>query len=371
MSDKQCTRQKPRTQAAVRNIGARLQTREAYRAILRLIHSDSLEVGDLLPKQSDLLTRLGMCQGTVSAAMRWLVADGIVERRKCTGTTVRSLRPANPGRLIWSVGIAMPDVYETPFFPTLTHFLHKHLALSGCANRVYIVGPNAVPADEVDVRRAADFTGLEEDLEAGLLDAIITPTRLATSEVPVCAAAGPEWAELGVIIDHAAMIRAACELLLKRGCSRLGLLVYEIANSSHHASCDVFSSVLKAGGLDVHPQDLIYTRPGLASGREVADQLLSRSADERPDGLVILDDVAAQGFSVRVREVNHYAPQLAVQTNRQAPLAFPLPAYHFEVDVEELARRAVEKTVQRLLKPDSYDGVEIVMPELNTAIPFQ
>lgn len=354
---------------AVRNLGVRQQTREAYRAILRLIHARSLQPGDLLPRQSDLLPQLGLCQGTVSAAMRWLVEDGVVTRRKCAGTTVSNLKPLNAGRLIWSVGIVMPDVYETPFFPTLTHFLHKYLALEGCANRVYIIASDALPADAVEVRRADEFTGLDEDLEAGMLDAVITPTRLVLSEVPVCSAAGPEWAEFGVTIDQAAMVRDACRLLLGGGCRRLALLASESATSAPSTCRDVFCSELKKNSFAVRPQNVIGSPPGLASGREVADRLLSRSSDERPDGLVVLDDVTAQGVSVRIREAGDYAPQMAVQTNRQAPLAFPLPALHFEVDVEGLARRAVEKTVAALLNPALPKTLERQVPELKSALP--
>ncbi len=369
MAKQPTARRRPKAKMAGRDLGTRQQTRAAYRAILRLIQVDALQPGDLLPKQSDLLDQLGMCQGTISAAMRWLVEDGVVTRRKCAGTVLRSRLPSNPTRLVWSVGIVMPDAYETPFFPTLTHFLHKHLALNGCADRVYIISPSAPAYDTVKTRQASDFNGLAEDIDAGMLDALVTPTRLVAPELPTCAAAGPEWATFGVVIDHAEMVRQACRTLLAGGARHLALLTSDEPTANHRVCRDAFAAELGATGHPLGPADCLVVTPGLAAGRQVADCLLARPALERPDATIILDDVTAQGLSVHLREAGDYRPLLAVQTNRQAPLAFALPVLHFEVDVEELARRAVAKTVAALLNPTLPKTLDWQRPELADTSP--
>lgn len=340
----------PQTEVG-RDVGARRRTRHAYREILRLIHSRHLQPGELLPRQSDLLGELGMCQGTLSAAMGWLVEDGVLRRRKCAGTTVVRLLPDNPRRLIWSVGIVMPDVYETPFFPTLTHFLHKHLALNGCADRVYILSPHAAPTDRVTKRVPADFSGLEEDMAGGILDALITPTRLTALDIPVCAAAGPETARFGVLLDQAALVRQACAVLWARGKRRLAVAVtlHEEPGYAHY--WEGFAAAMTEHGLTVSEADRFVVGSGLESGRRLAERLLALPAGRRPDGLVVLDDIAAQGLTVHLQGAGSYRPALAVQTNRQAPVAFAWPVSHFEFDVERLAEKAVHKTLALLLNP--------------------
>ena len=65
----------------------------------------------------------------------------------------------------------------------------------------------------------------------------------------------------------------------------------------------------------------------------------------------------------------NYCPQIVVQTNLQAPLAFALPVIHYEVNVEDLARRGASMLIARLRNPQTKPRREWLYPELHTDTP--
>jgi len=76
------------------------------------------------------------------------------------------------------------------------------------------------------------------------------------------------------------------------------------------------------------------------------------------------------GFQERLAEAGRWRPRLMVQTNRQTPFAYPLPVERFEVDVDDLARRAVALTLDRMLSGSGSPHQEWVQPRLATHQPF-
>jgi DNA-binding LacI/PurR family transcriptional regulator len=106
---------------------------------------------------------------------------------------------------------------------------------------------------------------------------------------------------------------------------------------------------------------------GPVGGWRVAEQLLDMPEEKRPDGLIVIDDRIATGLTAALATADgDYRPEMVVQTNRQSPLAFALPVVHFEVDVDELARRAVRNLMQRLLNPKLPFKVDWIYPKMRT-----
>ena len=327
---------------------------EAYRRVLRYIHQTKAGPGARLPPQGQLVRKLKVCAETLDAAMKLLVADGVVKRRQKAGTFVQSPYPLRPMRTIWNVASVMSPITRSYFGAVAGHYINKHASLQGIASRSYMLSPFAAHGAEVDQRAASDFTGLQEDLSENLLDAIITTTRLVCPKVPVCSAAAWKSATFGVFINHEHFVRGAIDVLLDHGCRRL-----HYVSPFDERTDPALKAFIEMAGVDVRKSGIGFenVRCNGASSSDYAErmlvrELLARHERARPDGLIVQDDITAQIISTLLANTN-YRPAFVVETNRQIPLSFAIPSISFAVDLEEMARLAVEILVNKLLSPRS------------------
>jgi hypothetical protein len=333
------------------------QTRKACQAILRFVRQRRLGVGDRLPAQDELCRELGVCFNTLIAAMGALVAAGFVARKTRTGTVIRSLCPETSDLRIWRVGIALLHEEEGTFVLMLQHHLRRQLAAAGCLDQTYFIAENVVPAAVAD-RRLADFPGLEEDVETGMLDAVITPTRLWSDRIPVCSVPGHDRARRGVTFDQKRWVEDAFAEFLRRGVRRIALVHRSPPPTDFAAPWLAYTDCAIRNGV---PPDYVTNIRGFDGGIQACEGLIARPAEARPDALIITNDHVAQGFACRLRlGAGEYQPLVAAQTNRQAPLNFPSPVIRYELDIEVLARRAVAYLLDWLLEP----GLERAMEQL-------
>lgn len=337
----------------------RYQALNAYRKILRWIHERGLVVGDRLPPQSDLIRQLCSCHGTLSEAMRWLVADGVLTRRQRFGTVVTALFPLNPLRRVWTVGIVTPSFQASPFFSVLAHSLHRQLAMRNCTDRTYMLSPRSLPGEEVDSRGAADFTGLAEDISGEFIDGVVTATRLVNRQIPVCGIAGWETPDFGIVIDESAFVRSGANELVQQGGTRLALVTTHAMSAGYSRlveGCNTVRKELPHCRLDYLAG--IASSGGIRGGFQAAEQLLRLPAGKRPEGLLVPDDMVAQGLTFRLREAGGYAPLVAVQTHLQTPSVFSLPIISLEIDLEFMAQRAVDLLLARMINPRCVPEIE-------------
>jgi len=340
-----------------RHISRKPSTLEAYRRILRMIREMGATEGVRLPVQSELTARLKVCAATLDAAMKWLIADGVVTRKQRSGTFVVRPYPIHAKRPIWRAGLVMPPITRSYFGAIITHYLHKHINAFGISDRVYMLSPTAEHSAEVLQRSASAFTGLDDDIEAGLLDIIATSTRLVTSKVPICGVVSWERTEFGVGIGYAQFVREAANALVRKGCRNiLYVLPYDPVEwhfPSQQAALAQMGAELAARGLKFRATVRTASEGGgFVLERRFAEDLLLLPDAERPDGLIIQDDVTAQAIASMLVTTD-YRPALAVQTNLQMPVPFALPTLPFAIDLEKIARCAAELMVERLLDPSS------------------
>lgn len=342
----------------------RHQALATYRKILCLIHQNDLSVGDRLPPQAELLDILKGCQGTISEAMKWLVKDGVLTRRQRSGTFITSLMPLNPLRRIWTVGIVTPSLQASPFYSILAHCLHRQLSLRNCTDRTYMLSPSAPHGEEVDNRGLGDFSGLSEDVEAGLVDGVVTATRLVSDLIPVCGVAGWATPDFGVIIDEKDFVLSAARILVARGVSHIGIVTKCRLSSEYSNLVEGYKvASRKWPECRFEPESLHVGGNGIPGGMQVADELLRRPASARPAGLILPDDMMAQGLTYRLREAaGNYRPLCAVQTRLQTPSLFSLPIISLQVDVEDLATRAADLLVKKMINPRFRAGIEMCAP---------
>lgn len=346
---------------------SRRRVRDASKAILRYIVENDLGVGDRLPEQQQLRVELGFSNDTISPAMSMFSRLGFLKRKRGTGTVI--VDPTAVPMDLWNV--AMPVFnsrvfLEVPFFAQLVQFLQVHLRETGYRCMVYPSG-----RDNAESHGLQDFPGMQATAAHDGIDALLSPILLHPEVLdwaderglPVCHVGPWEGSANGVIIDQEQMVIDAAKALYEAGARHLGL----VGNGPlHDAQMPMrgFQTVMPAlpGATAVSP---LSGGQGVSGGEVVAEKLLAMPLDSRPDGLVIVDDRVAMGLCAVLRRAGDYRPKLAVQVNRQAPLAFGLPIMAFEVDIEQLAHAAVELIGEQLLNPARKGEVRLLPPRFS------
>ncbi|MFP4029288.1 MAG: GntR family transcriptional regulator [Candidatus Brocadiia bacterium] len=349
-------------------LGPSSRVAEAYKKLLRYIHVHKLTPGDHLPPQEELRNELGYSHHTLSKAMGMLTDAGVVSRKPKVGTIVQNPEAVLKG--VWTVGlITQPqEVLEVPFFAFLSNLLQSQLIRMGCRVHMY---PNI---DGSGSDRLEHFPGLPEEVAAERLDGVMATvqlqrnaTRSITDNDIVLVHVGPgEKSENAVCIDQRAMVKKAADLFISGGCRQLAVVSNFGEGSGEIGFWRGFQEALDESPEHQSDGESLHEGNGPESGTEVARKILERPASERPDGLIVVDDRIAMGLTVELSKTEDYRPRIAVQANREVPLAFPIPVTRFYVNIEEMARLGAQKMVRQLRDPSEPDGVTWLEPQILT-----
>lgn len=325
-------------------MSGRKKVLKAYRLILSWLHQKQLQPGDRLPAQIQLGQELGLCQGTLGGAMQLLVEDKVLKRRQKAGTVVLHLFPQNPHRRIWTAGIVMPEFGPSGYVAALTMQLHRELAARNFSDRTYFISPQSLPASEVDVRQPGDFLGLETDLEEGMVDALITSTRLSCDLIPCVYTENEVQAKLLVRRDENYFHENSVRELHLRGVRRIFLV------GGTRAELGVVEQT--AGQLSRAIQIDSISMPSLSEWavEAAAVEYLKRSRGKEHCGVILRDDLMAAIFARKVAEAGGTAPYLCLLTYRGSFLSYPLPTLKFVIDLQGVSAAAVDLIVGRLLQ---------------------
>lgn len=353
----------------------RPQTASVARDLKRLIHSVGLRSGDRLPTQEQLRETHGFHNNTLNAAMDILMKCGVLTRKRKVGTVVAD--PHSPVPSLWRVGVTVvPAASEQTYYAQLLHFMQVHLQAAGAEISLFMQqtqmpDPHTSPA-------LSDFNQLPEACAGGSLDGLLLSERISgenwgkwhKQRLELTHAGAWEDAPAGVVIDQRPMVEDAVARLASAGCRRLGIVSMYGPQPGFCWFWDSFRTAVNASGLGESNIVSLHGGDGLHGGWRVAQHLLEMPSRMRPDGLIVIDDRIASGLTAVLAGANgEYRPRIAVQTNRQAPLAYALPVIHYEVDVDELARRAVANLMARLLNPATELQREYLSPKLRSRTP--
>lgn len=350
-----------------RGLAARPQVAVLTRSLVRLIRERGIEPGGKVPSQAEILKSFGANNNTLNGAMSVLSSCGVLSRKDRSGTVVENPDAVIPG--LWRVGIVLN--IDRGFYSQMLVYLHTALNAVGAATTIYI---RKSDREKKSHAVFADFDGLNDAIDDGCLDGIVTQSSIGgnwsspeRSHVAIEHAGAWEQTPSGAVIDMAHTVETAYGHLISRECRNIGLvsstvhksdsprLFDRIAKTRREAECDQlrFSTWTQ----DVNNENYHET------GQVIATQLLALSPDKRPDGLMVLNDnIAAVLTAVFVN--TPYRPKMVVQTNRQVPIMFPMPMTACEVDVEELAKIAVRRTLARMCNPSLPMLVEWCRPRL-------
>ncbi|MCX5661602.1 MAG: substrate-binding domain-containing protein [Planctomycetota bacterium] len=340
----------------------REQTWRAYKRLLQFMHGRSMKPGDKMPAQAELRRLLGLNNSTLSGAMRRLVSQGVVSRKRRVGTVVANI--ADAPAVAWSVGVAtFPAPAHGPdsFFAELAIRIQTALARARCRCISYMLFRRMSP------HPFTEFFGLAEDIADSNLDGLICLTPLRLSDwrsavrrgIAICHTPHWEEATCGVLIDQGSLVEQAIPQLMARGCKSIALVTFGRADVTSPRAFHAFRRAAAAAGIPESRAQLITaTDWSSEGGRLLATELRSRPEKQRPQGLIVLDDYTALGLTQALQVSGDYHPRIALQANHQLPLIFPRPVLRFETDVEELATHSVDMLLRRMQNPTRPEQVE-------------
>ncbi len=331
------------------------RTEFAKQAIIRYIWDKNLQEGDRIPAQSALCRLLNAGSATIDRAVKSLVNDGVLEARKRTGVFVRMEKPE--GYLGRSVGV-IGQVRNVPriFNWTLANALQTALQARGC---LCVMFPFRDRYHSMPV--VSDFLGLETALSQRTVHGLISISdfngeklipALEKFGLPVCFGGPPSANVSGVFIDTPGFMLRGLDELRSAGCRKPWILIGPgpVRNFSI-PRVERYLAEWDGGRLSV--EEVYREGYALDAGQEFARTAMSLPPEERPDGVVLCDDIIAQGFFSELVRLQYphltYLPQLVCLRNKESQIDFPARFIsNYEVNPRLIADLLVEQLLKHL-----------------------
>jgi DNA-binding LacI/PurR family transcriptional regulator len=174
----------------------------------------------------------------------------------------------------------------------------------------------------------------------------------ARRHFPVIHLGASERIPCSVFVDQGLFVREAFEHLHQDGARRIAIVSNSKPIPGFQHFWQSFQRVSRKYGYHVkQAKNLFYDGNGPRSGMIIAKKLLSMPASEQPDGIIVCDDLVATGLVPVLAADPRYRPNIAVLTNKHAPVVFPIPVYHYELDGLKMAEVLRDMVVDRLYAP--------------------
>lgn len=323
------------------------------------------EPGDRLPPDPEQAERLGVSVVTVRDAMRLLVSEGLVTRRRGAGTFVAE-PPVRVGRVtIVCEDDILEPVGRTYWIPALRR-LQQRLVEADYAPDVHMEVQGFLHSDLV--LRSTPEAPLRGVVLFHASTQALRELDLSRCPVPVVSCVehiSPYW----VSNDVPGLVREGVRILAENGCRRLALLTPNrvIPGKSNDWLSKHFQAALAQHGLTVDTR-LLRGVPPMATAAEAraAVAALWETAEPPPDGIVVTDDSIYPGAAAALRErLGEAADHLLVVThdNIGSGMACLVPTVRLAFDPIHTADTVVDKLLTLLA------GEEPEPPF--TVLPFQ
>ncbi len=260
-----------------------------------------------LPTVLQLRDELGVSLATVNSALGELEAEDVVVRRHGVGVFVSPTLHRKTIALLCYPGF-FEGADASPFWSILVEQARRRAEERGEDLRFQFARPWA--ADEMPVDE-----GFAAQIDAGRIHGVLCvgleakPVEwLQRRGLPIVAFAGP--GPCTVALDSLAMVRMGAEQLVEQGCRRIGFwspIVPErptVWDTVATAETSEMRATLAANGLALDDalvwagrRHAAFDRPGSfrEQGYRAATTVFSQPRDAWPDGVVINDDMMAQG----------------------------------------------------------------------------
>jgi DNA-binding LacI/PurR family transcriptional regulator len=304
--------------------------------------------GDRFPSQNELARRFAASHNTVREALSALVQEGLLERRRGSGTFVADARSTLAAGILIEQDIFHPGA--SYFFQRVVQSLRDHLSGCGYPVRLY-VGQTLPGEPEPPEPTCPEFwSDLEKKRVLGL----------AVVGTPCYAAFMQRLREEGVALvdpevappeeapeSHDEMLSRGAAYLVAQGHAAVGYLDWGEGGSRVAA----FRKGLEAAGGETRDAWCVHAGPpgNLARGYQAFEELWSRRP--HPAALLVADDVLYQAVEPALLEKRIRVPEdLAILAHavKGDPRPVHLPVARLQVDPDAYAASLGRSLVARM-----------------------
>lgn len=328
-----------------------------YRKIAETLRReiDSSSPEPRLPGEVRLAARFGVNPRTVREAFRLLEKEGRIERRQGRATRILDARAGKPVAIVLERDIAEPRVSYAML--RIFQRVRQVLGRNGLRCKPYLGFRQAADGPDAELT-CLDFI---EDLNADRLAGVVIlgteprPQWKRLFDDPALPVAGldPGY-PLSIGSDPVELVRAGTRYLIEQGRRRLALLAWLGPQCSPHSAdlqVPTFQTELESAGLPFRPEWVRgHSHPMLpGAGWEEFRETWLRP--DRPDGLLVTDDVLFQDASLALLELGIEVPrQLLVVThaNKGSGIRYPFPVATLESDPDRIADTLCRMFLQRM-----------------------
>ena len=300
--------------------------------------------GDRLPTVIELAVQHGVSKHTISMALEILARHGLITKSRRNGVCVAA-RNDRPQRIGILSELDLLDPRTSPYFRAVANALRARLAELDFDPQLYVGHAEPGPGKSDEPTCPQFWTDVKDGKLAGgvILDTPATGPwyyRLQDCPVPLV---GP-LTNYDVELDFDGITAAAVRRLADQGCRRLGLLSWPGVEPFLRAVCA--HGLIARDGWIRSGLDPAVRGAGWEEFREIW-----KTPGDKPDGLVVLDDMLYADAQLAILELGVRVPQdlrIVTLTNRAASPLIRLPVSAFEVDPAERAAGLVDLLQQRL-----------------------
>ena len=163
-----------------------------------------------------------------------------------------------------------------------------------------------------------------------------------------------------VYVDYETMARDGARYLVERGCRKIAFMGGDLPAS--------FRAVLGEAGVPIHePWLRSAVSPHVPGAGWEQFRELWAARDEKPDGLLVLDDVLFRDVALGILNSHIRVPdqlQVVTHSNKGSGLAYPFPVALLEIDPREVAEATVEMLMQLMRKETVREPVRSIQARL-------
>lgn len=278
--------------------------------ITRMIGQEMILPGEKIMPQNELAARFKTTPVTIHKALRELVDEGVIERRKGVGTFVSRRRPDEGQRekrvclVLHRAGLERPEV-NPEFWPYMQDLIFE-FTTNLCETYSFsmkFAGPNTNVnrlIHELEGYHSA-FFHYSNEVPVDVMQAIIR-----SRVVPVIKIGKMQERLECLLLDNDRFegMRLATEHLLDLGYRNIGFL----GSSEWWGDLGLagYRSAMTSAGLQSNPAHILRNDENRTGGIQAADELLTKG--RLPDAMVVDSDLRAVGLVSRLQEAGVKIP---------------------------------------------------------------
>lgn len=314
---------------------------EQVGGILRDELKTRYQPGERIEAESRLAARFGVSVNVIREALAKLVHAGLIERRQGSGTYVSDPALSRHVGILIELDISDPRV--STFFIRTVQELRNIFEQNNLRTRVYMGRTKPATLNQKGLTCPEFIEDLENDKLLGVATVATLPypdwvSLTQRKRVPVVAGDSGQG-RYTVLLDYAELIGQAVRYLVGKGRRRLAAIGTEAFDAR------LVREAFRAHGVAINEDWLRLDLPEYEQGAAWSAFAGLWSSGERPDGLIVTDDMLFAETAMAILDRQVRVPDelmVATHANRGALTHYPFPTARLELDADEFARRIGE-----------------------------